>query len=133
MRISYWSSDVCSSDLRAPIELLDRAIRLTPAARIPPTGVLGRGSERATVGVGRRQDLVCRILIGLCLPVRLARHLTPFGDRTRGHRWREAEPRDLRGCIVDLLPIAEARHHRPIVLPPSKARASAHISKNEIV
>src|SRR3546814_7051335 len=41
---------------RAPIELLDRAIRLTPAARIPPTGVLGRGSERATVGVGRRQD-----------------------------------------------------------------------------
>src|SRR3546814_8404218 len=100
MRISYWSSDVCSSDLRAPIELLDRAIRLTPAARIPPTGVLGRGSERATVGVGRRQDLVGRILIGLCLPVRLARHLTPFGDRTRGHRWREAEPRDRRGCIV---------------------------------
>src|SRR3546814_3187273 len=128
MRISDWSSDVCSSDLltvvasrhplglrncrallgplrtaaRAPIELLDRAIRLTPAARIPPTGVLGRGSERATVGVGRRQDLVGRILIGLCLPVRLARHLTPFGDRTRGHRWREAEPRDRRGCIVDL-------------------------------
>src|SRR3546814_2584131 len=81
--------------------LLDRAIRLTPATRIPPTGVLGRGSERATVGVGRRQDLVGRILIGLCLPVRLARHLTPFGDRTRGHRWREAEPRDRRGCIVD--------------------------------
>src|SRR3546814_15696810 len=39
---------------RAPIELLDRAIRLTPAARIPPTGVLGRGSERPTVGVDRK-------------------------------------------------------------------------------
>src|SRR3546814_17370575 len=74
MRISDWSSDVCSSDL-------------------------------------------------------LARHLTPFGDRPRGPRWREAEPRDPRGRIVDLLPIAEARHHRAIVLPPSKARASAHLGR----
>ena len=77
--------------------------------------------------MGRRQDLVGRIFISPRLTMGLAGHLAPFSHRSRCHGRRESKPRNRRGCIIDLLPIAEARHHRTIVLTPTEARPTAHV------
>src|SRR3546814_8255676 len=50
MRISDWSSDVCSSDLRARlVAATDRLAQLYPAAKFPPiTIAIGRATTAGT-------------------------------------------------------------------------------------
>src|SRR3546814_1744812 len=89
MRISDWSSDVCSSDLRA------RGGQ--DAARRLRTGAIGRCHRRRTAGFGRRAAAAA-----LCAPPgdRLRRVRVPRGppgagggDRGRGRRAAEEEAR----------------------------------------
>src|SRR3546814_3213530 len=111
MRISDWSSDVCSSDLLPPsrlvgiVEVAHALDPVHPCAQVARPGVLGGAGRdelalralgvalRAQVDLGR-QPRHCQVVVDLLLPARQRRL---FGLRTRvgrGHRLLRARAAD---------------------------------------
>src|SRR3546814_9640891 len=57
MRISDWSSDVCSSDLQQPVPTAQRDQRTQPATRGEPAAEQHESDDKAKPGEGNRIDL----------------------------------------------------------------------------
>src|SRR3546814_10858259 len=84
MRISDWSSDVCSSDLGLRVARVLRAADLDPLARVEP---FAQGVGRQVQRIGRQQralDVVAALLVALAglLPELVGR----FGHADRHQR-----------------------------------------------
>src|SRR3546814_18801160 len=110
MRISDWSSDVCSSDLRA--NLLYRTLRFLGRAR--EQGALGLRVERF-----EQHQLFARRLEAAD---RLARGLEFFGEARF-----DAVGRRPAGILRDAL--ADQDHHRPIIEPVLAKAAAARFER----